>query len=232
MAANSMGPNAVWLLEFLTEAMALEPGMRVLDLGCGRAMTSIFLAREFDVEVWATDLWVSAEENATRVVDADLEGRVHPVHAEAHTLPFEANQFDAVISVDAYHYFGTNDLYVGYLLDFVRVGGQLAMTSPGLVAEFEDDPPTHLHSGWHWDFASFHSASWWQRHWARTGLVDVVCADWLEDGWRYWAAWNRVCSEARDSLDHSEAEMVENDAGRNLGFVRLLANKRAKGRWS
>ncbi|MDO8385457.1 MAG: hypothetical protein Q7T13_03535, partial [Polaromonas sp.] len=37
--ANEMGPNALWLAEWLTEAMALRPGMRVLDMGCGRAMT-------------------------------------------------------------------------------------------------------------------------------------------------------------------------------------------------
>ena len=29
--------------------------MRVLDLGCGRAMSSIFLRREFGVQVWATE---------------------------------------------------------------------------------------------------------------------------------------------------------------------------------
>jgi hypothetical protein len=27
--------------------------MRILDLGCGRAMSSLFLHREFGVEVWA-----------------------------------------------------------------------------------------------------------------------------------------------------------------------------------
>ena len=37
--------------------------MRVLDLGCGLAMSSIFLRREFDVQVWATDLWFNASEN-------------------------------------------------------------------------------------------------------------------------------------------------------------------------
>jgi cyclopropane fatty-acyl-phospholipid synthase-like methyltransferase len=37
--------------------------MRVLDLGCGRAMSSIFLRRQFGVQVWATDLWFSASEN-------------------------------------------------------------------------------------------------------------------------------------------------------------------------
>jgi cyclopropane fatty-acyl-phospholipid synthase-like methyltransferase len=36
--------------------MNLQPGMRVLDLGCGRALSSIFLHREFGLQVWAADL--------------------------------------------------------------------------------------------------------------------------------------------------------------------------------
>lgn len=62
--ANQMGPNVLWLTEFLCEAMDLQPGMRVLDLGCGKALSSIFLAKEFDVQVWATDLWMPATDNA------------------------------------------------------------------------------------------------------------------------------------------------------------------------
>ena len=58
-----MGPNALWLMEALAEVLPIEPGMRVLDLGCGRAMTSIFLAKEFGAEVWATDLWIDASAN-------------------------------------------------------------------------------------------------------------------------------------------------------------------------
>lgn len=58
-----MGPNALWLVEWLAEALPLRAGMRVLDLGCGRAMTSIFLAREFGVQVWATDFWITPDYN-------------------------------------------------------------------------------------------------------------------------------------------------------------------------
>lgn len=36
MLDNQMGPNAVWLTEWLCEALPLEPGMRVLDLDQGR----------------------------------------------------------------------------------------------------------------------------------------------------------------------------------------------------
>jgi cyclopropane fatty-acyl-phospholipid synthase-like methyltransferase len=48
------------LTEALSQVMTLEPGMRVLDMGCGRAVSSIFLAKEFGLQVWATDLWIAA----------------------------------------------------------------------------------------------------------------------------------------------------------------------------
>ena len=60
---RSGGANSLWVTEWLTTAMDLRPGMRVLDLGCGRASSSIFLHREFGLQVWATDLWFSAAEN-------------------------------------------------------------------------------------------------------------------------------------------------------------------------
>ena len=52
----SGGANSLWLTEWIAGALDLRPGMRVLDLGCGRACSSIFLRREFGVQVWATDL--------------------------------------------------------------------------------------------------------------------------------------------------------------------------------
>src|SRR3978361_642129 len=67
---NLMGPNPIWLAEALAEVMPLEPGTRVLDMGCGTALTSIFLAKEFGVQVWAADLWVTPTDNYARVVES------------------------------------------------------------------------------------------------------------------------------------------------------------------
>src|SRR4051794_13867308 len=60
LAGISGAANPLWMTEWLAEAMHLRSGMRVLDLGCGRATSSIFLHREFGVQVWATDLWFNA----------------------------------------------------------------------------------------------------------------------------------------------------------------------------
>jgi len=70
---NQMGPNALWLVEELTAAMDLRPGMRVLDLGCGRALTSVFLAREYGVHVTAADLWIDPSDNWERIRAAGVE---------------------------------------------------------------------------------------------------------------------------------------------------------------
>src|SRR6476659_7761336 len=46
LANASGGANSLWLTEWLAPALDLRPDMRVLDLGCGRASSSIFLRRE------------------------------------------------------------------------------------------------------------------------------------------------------------------------------------------
>lgn len=74
MVQNSMGPNVIWLTEALTGVMTLEPGMRVLDMGCAKAISSIFFAKEFGVEVWAADLCVKPTENWKRIRGAGLDG--------------------------------------------------------------------------------------------------------------------------------------------------------------
>src|SRR5207253_2346246 len=119
----SSGANALWLTEWLAEALDLRPGMRVLDLGSGRAMSSIFLRREFGVQVWATDLWFSVSENNQRIRDAGVADGVFPIHADARSLPFAAEFFDAIVSIDSFYYYGTDDLYLSYIARFVKPGG-------------------------------------------------------------------------------------------------------------
>jgi SAM-dependent methyltransferase len=217
--------------------------MRVLDMGCGKAVSSVFLAKEFGVQVWATDLWIGATENWQRVTDAGAADRVFPIHAEAHALPFAEGFFDALVSMDAYHYFGTDDLYLGYYSRFVKPGGQIGIVVPGLQEEFTGGVPEHLAPYWPWDFGSFHSPDWWRRHWEKTGKVDVLLADSVPEGWKQWLLWEEVClaegggrrvltpeasapGAGPRAASESEIEMLRRDAGRNVGFTRVVARRK------
>jgi cyclopropane fatty-acyl-phospholipid synthase-like methyltransferase len=192
-------------------------------MGCGRAISSIFLAKEFGVQVWANDLWISASDNWGRIREAGVADRVFPIHAEAHALPYAHGFFDAAVSLDAYHYFGTNDLYLGYYKRFVREGGQIGIVVPGLRQEFTGGLPPHLAAYWGADFWSFHSPDWWRQHWERTGPVRIEHADMVPAGWQHWLKWLEVAAEQGYRSSPEEAEMLRIDAGRNLGFTRLVA---------
>lgn len=223
---NQMGPNVLWLTESLTQVMGLKPGLRALDLGCGRAISSIYLAKEFDLQVWATDLWIKASDNWNRVCAAGMDRQVFPIHAEAHDFHFAEEFFDAILSMDANHYFGTGDLYLGYLIRYLKPGGQIGIVVPGLQHEFDAAVPEHLQPYWNWEFYSFHSPKWWRRHWEKTGQVKVELADMIPEGWEHWLKWMEVISDQEGQEDaRQEAEMLQIDAGRNLGFTRLMARR-------
>ena len=226
---NMMGPNALWLTEALAGHMDLNAGMRVLDLGCGRGLSSIFLAKEYGLQVWATDLWIDAGDNFARICAAGVEDRVFPIHAEAHALPYADGFFDAMVSIDAYHYFGTDDLYLeNHLARRVKPGGQMGIVVPGLVEELPShEAPDHLRQYWEPAFFSLHSPAWWSRHWERSGLVTVEFSDLLPDGWKHWmvsdALWSEYLGKPSD-----EADVLALDKGRTLGFTRMVARRNEK----
>jgi SAM-dependent methyltransferase len=227
---NLMGPHPLWLLESLCEVMPVDQGLRVLDLGCGTAMTSIFLAREFGAQVWATDLWIEPSANQRRIEAAGVAAQVIPMYGEAHALPFTKGFFDLIVSVDAYHYFGTDDLYLGYLVEFLRPGGRIGVVAPALLTELGTSVPESLVPYWEWDFCSFHSPPWWRRHWEKTGKVRVDVAEAIEDGWQDWLRFDETTERHtvgwRQSGAATSAAMLRADGGVHLGFTRLTATKR------
>ncbi len=223
MASVSGGANPLWMSEWLAESLGLQAGMRVLDLGCGRAVSSIFLRREFGVQVWAADLWFNPSENFQRIQDAGVADGVFPLRVDARALPFAAEFFDAVVSLDSFVYYGTDDLYLNYLARLVRPGGIVAIAGAGLTREIEGPVPDHLRDWWTPDLWCLHSAGWWRRHWERTGILEVERADTLPDGWRLWRDWHLAI--APDNA--SEIGALNADQGSYLGYVRAIGRRRS-----
>ncbi len=222
VSRGSGGANALWLTEWLSEWLDLKHGMRVLDLGCGRALSSIFLHREFGVEVWAADLWFSATENLECVRDAGISQGVYPIRAEAHALPFAAGFFDAIVSIDSFQYYGTDDTYAHYVARFLKPGGLIAIAGPGLIQEFEGEVPLALCGWWEPSMACLHTHAWWERHFRRSGIFEAPRSDAMADAWKLWLEWQRIIAP------HNTAEIaaLEQDRGETLTYVRAAARRR------
>ncbi|MFZ5981906.1 MAG: SAM-dependent methyltransferase [Candidatus Zixiibacteriota bacterium] len=230
---NHMGPNVLWLTEWLTEKMFFESEQRVLDMGCGKAVSSIFLAKEFNLRVWAGDLWIKPSENWPRICEAGLQDRVFPLHTEAHALPYAKNFFDALVSMDSYHYYGTDDIYLKYFLSFLKPGGRIGIVVPGLMEAFGNSVPDYMtrkqpSGSVFWkpsECFSFHTAEWWKNHWGKTDLVDIEVCDILPDGWKYWLKWAELLDDLGIGFDE-EAPVLREDKGRYFGFIRLVARRK------
>jgi cyclopropane fatty-acyl-phospholipid synthase-like methyltransferase len=220
---NMMGPNALKILEELSESICLEEGMRVLDLGCGKGLTSIFLAKEFGVTVFATDLWISATENYERIKSMGLEDKIIPIHAEAHDLPFANEFFDVAISVDAYHYFGVEaDYLTKHFAPLVKKGGEIAVAVPGLKQEFTNGVPAELLPHWFDDMTlTLHSCDWWNNLWKTSDLVrikeykELNC---LEEAWQDWLS----CD---NDYARRDIEMMKAEGGNYFNLVSIIATK-------
>lgn len=149
-AETLMGPNSVKILqELLTKyPLRLAPEDAVLDLGCGKGLTSLVLARETGAKVYASDLWISAQDNAARFEQWGVGKQITPVCEDANNLHFDPAQFHALVSVDAYHYFaGTKGFFDSKILPFLKDGAVVLIGIPGIKDEYAGRSEELL-SGW------------------------------------------------------------------------------------
>ncbi len=226
-AGISGSAHPLWLCEWLTQVPrlqeALAPGAQVLDLGCGRGLSSVFLAAEFGVSVTAVDLWFAAHEREQRFVDSGYGAQLRALQGDVRALDklgLVAEQFDVIICIDSFPYYGTDDTLLSNLLRFLKPGGLIGVAGAGLMTEIEHIPRA-LKDWWTPELACLHSPSWWQKHWQRSGLLDEVEACALDDGWRYWLEWQNMMFPD----NHIEINALVQDQGETLGYVRTLARR-------
>lgn len=221
-----MGPNSFRLLDEMIRRKPPEARFhRTLDLGCGYALTSLFIANETDARrVFAYDLWVPATENYRRIQAAQLEDRIIPIHGDATDMPFAHDYFDAIVSVDAYHYFGCKEgVFAEKILPFVRRGGHVMIAVPGLKEEPRGELK-ELFENWAEgdDDQLFRTTDWWET------LLKAECGDSCEIAvkeaecfdiaWREWF-------DTGHEFGVRDREFLQRGLDRVLNFILIYVRK-------
>ncbi|SHO51604.1 SAM-dependent methyltransferase [Anaerocolumna xylanovorans] len=221
--ANMMGPNSMIVLENLLENVQLTSNMRVLDLGCGNGLTSIFLAKEYGLQVFAVDLWISASENYKRFSKMNLENQIIPIHADATQLPFADEYFDAVISVDAYHYFGSNDTYFdSNLSKILKKNALIAIAVPGMKYEMHNSIPDEMKPYWSKEaVTTWNSCEWWRKIFSKSDKIEIKSIremDCFKEAWQDWF-------KTENSYAMADKLMLEIDNGRYMNLISIIGNR-------
>jgi SAM-dependent methyltransferase len=118
--------------ELMLAAAGLQPGQRVLDVGCGQGTTTLRAAQAVAPGGAAVGVDISAAlvALARRRASAVGVGNAEFVHADAQTHPFQERGFDAVVSRFGTMFFQDPDAAFANLGRAVRPGGRLAIVCP------------------------------------------------------------------------------------------------------
>jgi cyclopropane fatty-acyl-phospholipid synthase-like methyltransferase len=224
---NSMGENVLFNLESLTQVLTIKEGMRVLDLACGKAVSSIFLAKEFGVQVWAVDEAVPATKNYERILESGYENKAFPLQLDARNLPFPEEFFDVVIVIDSYTYFGTDDKYLPYITRFIKPGGSIGIVDVCFTREIDtfEEVPEFLKKDYQAYWYYIHSIDWWKKLWEKTGLVKVTRHEVLPE------ADNIIKEYIKDYRDNDKepfAKALKNDTEGLISMFRLVGKRTGK----
>lgn len=205
------GPNALYLTEELTDSMSLAPGMAVLDLGCGRALSSVFLAREYGVTVYAVDKNEDAE-TCNMLRDVGCDKSVYPIRADAASLPIPAGIIDALVCVNAYHNFGMEaGFFEARLKPLLKPGAQVGLVLCGRRAECVK--PDDMNEN-----PVFWSAAEWRRWFESEGLGIDVCEE-LESTERAWKEWMTISMP-----ELSEDELSRVKINPELALIKIVGS--------
>ncbi|HEY5106364.1 MAG TPA: class I SAM-dependent methyltransferase [Caulobacteraceae bacterium] len=182
-----MGPGGLFLAARMLREVAAAPTMRIMDLGCGRGATSVFLAERLDATIHSVDLWNSAEERLALIERHGLQDRITPLQLDVtRRLPFAAGYFDLIFCMDAFHYFGARRGVLARLAGHLKPGGQLVVGNPCFDRELKGAPPAAYVEPWASEFSKYHSPAWWGRRLRGTGLFADVRVQEAEDGKALW----------------------------------------------
>ncbi len=106
-AGMSLEQSQTAKLAHIAAKLALEPGQRVLDIGCGWGGMAIYLAKHADVKVHGITLSEEQIELAKiRAAEAGVSDRVTFELIDYRELPKRGDKFDRIVSVGMFEHVG------------------------------------------------------------------------------------------------------------------------------
>jgi len=217
------GPNGIRQSEELASHFAITKNMRILDLGCGQGLSSLYLVQAHGAEVFATDLFADPTENHERFQAIGIADKIIPMTLDAtQPLPFAKGYFDVVFSVGSYNIFGDNEEMLPSLIPYVKKGGYIAFAFPGLKHEFDTVPP-EMQPFWNDPLIAktVRGIEWWKALFGTTDGIEIIT---ISEMACHEIAWDEYIASIDPSGEDKETrDMKTAEDGKYFNTIQLVA---------
>ena len=224
LQATMMGPNGIRQAEELASHFKITKDMRILDLGCGMGLSSLYLVQEYGAEVFATDI-IDPTENYERFKSLGIADKVVPMMIDAtQPLPFAKGYFDVIFSVGSYNIFSANEEMLPNLIPYVKKGGCIAVAFPGLKYEFGGNVPREMQPFWSIPIVAetVRGIEWWKDLWGKAEGIEIVN---ISEMACHNIAWDEYLANLNpnDEDDKWVLDMMAAEGGKYFNTIQMIA---------
>ncbi len=214
--------------EIMANAVRLEPGVCVLDLGCGYGSTARYLAANFGCQVTGVNISQKELELAQRrSIEAGLDHLLRFEYGDFHRLGYADASYDVVWSQEAFLHAWDKTTVLSECRRVLKAEGSLIFTDITVARDTPDEDRARIYdrvkSPDMWDFEDYRVAL------SGLGLTIVREEDWSRYVGRSYAWVRDRLVEQRDALlPRVGAETIDNTI-ESLSFWVDSANARKIG---
>ncbi len=216
-----MGPNSMRITEELLYNLELRPTMTALDIGCGLSLSSLLVAKEYGMRVFACDLWIDPADNFVFYKKINMEKQIIPMRIDfSKDIPFANGYFDLIASVDSFHYFGDKIDVGEKILPLLKPNGTLVLSFPVLKS---DEIPQVLHDWFGEEINMMHTLEWWKERFescADLNIIECGFCECTEQAWQDWLD----CEN--NEFATADRKFVENGALEYMQLSKFIITKK------
>jgi len=128
LLGDSLHPGGLSLTKELGERLNLKPEDRVLDMASGLGTSAIFLAEEFGSNIIGIDLSTKNVDEANITAQQRGIPNVRFKVGDAEKIPFNADEFDVIISECSFCLFPDKELAAREIYRTLKAKGRLGIT--------------------------------------------------------------------------------------------------------
>lgn len=214
---KAWGPGSFEMALSLVEALKIEPGMIILEVGGGSGQIATTIAKHWDVTVVTLEPWAKTNEIQEYAAEQGVANRVLQLKIKAQSMPFADNTFDAILSIGSFEMIGDErPQALSEILRVAKPGARVGIAEPMCLPGEMPEDLVEIDTQNELGFQQCFSTLEWNKNLFTSAGLSIKESYYFKDAYQWWLQY-------RDQKEISEAEqrLITLDNGRwiSLGLV-------------